>query len=280
MHAMGDVIDMRRFSGLKHALPITHWTFLVGAAALAGVPLLAGFWSKDDILAVLQEASRSETHGLYFGVIRVIAIGAAFLTAFYTFRAYFMTFWGPEKFPEEAGHHPHEVTPIMAWPLRTLAVCAAGIGLLVGPTHLFGDYLQKTMGLTPEHEHHLHWGVMLMSSIIAVAGIGFAWMFYVASPTIPAAIARTMKPFYVISQGKFFLDEIFMGLIVFPLLGIAKLATLVDKYFIDGIVDTVGKVPKALSIIPRQLHGGVVSSYASVMWVGVVTAVVLVLTMF
>ena len=280
MHAMGDVIDMRRFSGLKHALPITHWTFLVGAAALAGVPLLAGFWSKDDILAVLQEASRSETHGLYFGVIRVIAIGAAFLTAFYTFRAYFMTFWGPEKFPEEAGHHPHEVTPIMAWPLRTLAVCAAGIGLIVGPTHLFGDYLQKTMGLTPEHEHHLHWGVMLMSSIIAVAGIGFAWMFYVASPTIPAAIARTMKPFYVISQGKFFLDEIFMGLIVFPLLGIAKLATLVDKYFIDGIVDTVGKVPKALSIIPRQLHGGVVSSYASVMWVGVVTAVVLVLTMF
>ena len=57
MHAMGDVIDMRRFSGLKHALPITHWTFLVGAAALAGVPLLAGFWSKDDIIAVLQEAS-------------------------------------------------------------------------------------------------------------------------------------------------------------------------------------------------------------------------------
>ena len=280
MHAMGDVIDMRRFSGLKHALPITHWTFLVGAAALAGVPLLAGFWSKDDILAVLQEASRSEAHGLYFGVIRVIAIGAAFLTAFYTFRAYFMTFWGPEKFPEEAGHHPHEVTPIMAWPLRTLAFCAAGIGLIVGPTHLFGDYLQKTMGLTPEHEHHLHWGVMLMSSIIAVAGIGFAWMFYVASPTIPAAIARTMKPFYVLSQGKFFLDEIFTGLIVLPLLGIAKLATLFDKYVIDCLVDSVGRAPKALSTIPRQLHGGVVSSYAGVMWVGVVTAVVLVLTMF
>ena len=65
-----------------------------------------------------------------------------------------------------------------------------------------------------------------------------------------------------------------------PLIGIAKLATLVDKYLIDGIVDTVGKVPKALSIIPRQLHGGVVSSYAGVMWVGVVAAVVFVLTMF
>ena len=280
MHAMGDVIDMRRFSGLKHALPITHWTFLVGAAALAGVPLLAGFWSKDDILAVLAQASHSETHGLYFGVIRAIAIGTAFLTAFYTFRAYFMTFWGPEKYPEEAGHHPHEATPIMAWPLRTLAVCAAGIGLIVGPTHLFGDYLQKMMGLTPELEHHLHWDVMIMSSVIAIGGIGLAWMFYVASPTIPASIAKTMKPLYVVSQGKFFLDEIFTGLIVLPLRGLAKLATLVDKYLIDGIVDTVGKVPKALSIIPRQLHGGVVSSYAGVMWVGVVAAVVLVLTMF
>jgi len=280
MHAMGDVIDMRRFSGLKHALPITHWTFLVGAAALAGVPLLAGFWSKDDIIAVLAQASHSEEHGLYFSVIRAIAIGTAFLTAFYTFRAYFMTFWGPEKFPEEAGHHPHEATPIMAWPLRTLAICAAGIGLIVGPTHLFGNYLQKTMGLTPELEHHLHLGVMIMSSIIAIAGIGFAWMFYVASPAVPASIAKTMKPLYVLSQGKFFLDEIFMGLIVLPLIGIAKLATLVDKYLIDGIVDTVGKVPKALSMIPRQLHGGVVSSYAGVMWVGVVAAVVLVLTMF
>jgi len=280
MHAMGNVIDMRRFSGLKHALPITHWTFLVGAAALAGVPLLAGFWSKDDIIAVLAQASHSEEHGLYFGVIRAIAMGTAFLTAFYTFRAYFMTFWGPEKFPEEAGQHPHEATPIMAWPLRTLAICAAGIGLIVGPTHLFGNYLQKTMGLTPELEHQLHWGVMIMSSVIAIAGIGFAWMFYVASPAIPAAIAKTMKPLYVLSQGKFFLDEIFTGLIVLPLIGIAKLATLIDRYLIDGIVDTVGKLPKALSIIPRQLHGGIVSSYAGVMWLGVVTAVVLVLTMF
>jgi NADH-quinone oxidoreductase subunit L len=195
MHAMGDVIDMRRFSGLKHALPITHWTFLVGAAELAGVPLLAGFWSKDDILAVLAEASHSKEHGLFFGVIWAVATGTAFLTAFYTFRAYFMTFCGPEKFPEEAGHHPHEATPIMAWPLRILAVCAALIGLAVGPTHLFANYLQKTMGLTPvpPESQHLHWGVMALSSVVAIAGIGLAWMFYVASPKVPGAIARAMK---------------------------------------------------------------------------------------
>jgi NADH-quinone oxidoreductase subunit L len=281
MHAMGDVIDMRRFSGLKHALPITHWTFLVGAAALAGFPLLAGFWSKDDIIAVLAQASHGkEEYRVFFGVIRAVAMGAAFLTAFYTFRAYFMTFWGPEKFPEEAGHHPHEATPIMAWPLRILAICAAGIGLVVGPTHLFAGYLQQTMGLTHVESHGLHWGVMITSSIIAIAGIGFAWMFYVASPAIPGAIAKAMKPLYAISQGKFFLDEIFKGLIVMPLVVIAKIATLIDQYLIDGIVDTAGKIPAALSLIPRQFHGGVVSNYAGVMWIGVVTTVVLVLTMF
>src|SRR5918994_6163536 len=69
MHSMGDVIDMRRFSGLRHALPVTHWTFLCGAAALAGVPLLAGFWSKDDILAVLRSASADAQHGAYFYAI-------------------------------------------------------------------------------------------------------------------------------------------------------------------------------------------------------------------
>lgn len=282
MHAMGDVIDMRRFSGLKHALPITHWTFLVGAAALAGVPLLAGFWSKDDILAVLSEASHSKEHGLFFGVIWAVATGTAFLTAFYTFRAYFMTFCGPEKFPEEAGHHPHEATPIMAWPLRILAVCAALIGLAVGPTHVFANYLQKTMGLipVPPESQHLHWGVMALSSVVAIAGIGLAWMFYVASPKVPGAIASAMKPLYLVSQGKFFLDEILKGLVVLPLVGIAKLATVFDRGVIDGIVDSVGAIPKALSAIPRQFHTGVVSSYAGVMWAGVVAAVVLVLYMF
>ena len=282
MHAMGDVIDMRRFSGLKHSLPITHWTFLVGAAALAGVPLLAGFWSKDDILAVLSEASHSKEHGLFFGVIWSVATGTAFLTAFYTFRAYFMTFCGPEKFPEEAGHHPHEATPIMAWPLRILAVCAALIGLAAGPTHLFANYLQKTMGLTPvpPESQQLHWGVMALSSVVAIAGIGLSWMFYVASPKVPAAIAKAMKPLYLISQGKFFLDEILKGLVVLPLVGIAKLATIFDRGVIDGIVDSVGAIPRTLSAIPRQFHTGVVSSYAGVMWAGVVAAVVLVLYMF
>src|SRR5262245_9036375 len=95
MHAMGDVIDMRRFSGLRRLLPITHVTFLCGAAALAGFPVIfSGFWSKDEILAVTWDAARGGEHALVYMVLFVCALGTAGLTAFYTFRAYFMTFWG------------------------------------------------------------------------------------------------------------------------------------------------------------------------------------------
>jgi NADH-quinone oxidoreductase subunit L len=113
MHAMGHVIDMRRFGGLRHRMPITHWTFLVGGLALAGIVPFAGFWSKDEILAALRLASHQEGlrwAGVY-AVIYWLAILTAFMTAFYTGRAYFLTFWGPVKLPSpddpeaEPGEH-------------------------------------------------------------------------------------------------------------------------------------------------------------------------------
>jgi proton-translocating NADH-quinone oxidoreductase chain L len=171
MHAMGGVIDMRRFSGLRHKLPQTHWTFLCGALALAGVPVLSGFWSKDEILDAVHQASTSRSHSAdIYWVLLITAIITAGLTAFYTFRAYFLTFWGPEKFPPEAGSHGtttdhghshghevrhqvashlpddepaahkpaghggvHESPPVMTIPLIVLAVFSLGIGWLLGP---------------------------------------------------------------------------------------------------------------------------------------------------
>src|SRR5207245_3863983 len=108
MHGMGNVIDMRRFSGLRRVLPTTHWTFLCGAAALAGVPLLSGFWSKDEILSAAMSASQNAEHyraAFAYLILFIVGLFTAGLTAFYTFRAYFMTFWGEEPIPEEAGHH-------------------------------------------------------------------------------------------------------------------------------------------------------------------------------
>jgi len=175
MHAMGNVIDMRRFSGLRKVLPTTHWTFLCGAMALAGVPLLSGFWSKDEILDVAFEAS----HGVYGSTYMVLFLAGlitAGLTAFYTFRAYFLTFWGEVRIPEEAGHHAHESPPVMTIPLQILAVFAVGVGFIVAVTHVFDHILEshwlefafagKDLG-EPEHGSNLI--LMLGSSVVALA---------------------------------------------------------------------------------------------------------------
>ncbi|AMV17572.1 NADH-quinone oxidoreductase subunit L [Planctomyces sp. SH-PL14] len=276
MHSMGDVIDMRRFSGLKHALPITHWTFLCGAAALAGIPPLAGFWSKDEILAALFSGATHGEHRMFFAVILGIALFTAFLTAFYTFRAYYMTFHGPERFPEEAGHHPHDAPPAMAWPLRILAIAALGIGLAVGPTHLFGGTFHHTTGI-PEGEHGMNFLMMGLSIVIGVAGWFLAKVLYVDKTDVPQTLARQFGPLYRASYGKLYFDEIFMFLVVFPLKGLAYLSELFDKYVVDAAVDGVGKIPGILSSAPQRLHGGFVQSYAFVMWIGVLVCVAFVL---
>lgn len=274
MHAMGDVIDMRRFSGLKHALPITHGTFLCGAGALAGLPLLAGFWSKDDILAALQAAAEHSPYPQVYKLIFVVAAVTALLTAFYTFRAYFLTFHGPEKFPEEAGHHPHEATPVMAWPLRILAVCALGIGLLVGPlTHWFPDTLAQTPGL-PHHEAHgMHFGLMAISAVIALVGVGVAFVVYVKGRSSIDGLPAKFGPLHKLSLNKFYFDEIFTGAVVLPLRGLAKLSFALDQLLVDPIVDLFGAIPRWLSSIPRVLHNGLVSSYAIVMFTGLLVIV-------
>ena len=105
MHAMGGVIDIRQFGGLRRKMPITHWTFLFGCLALSGIIPFAGFWSKDAILAAVAErASQGQQNSLY-GYLYYAGTFTAFLTAFYTFRAYFLTFRGEKRIPKEAGHH-------------------------------------------------------------------------------------------------------------------------------------------------------------------------------
>ena len=277
MHAMGDVIDMRRFSGLRKALPITHWTFLAGALALAGVPLLSGFWSKDEILAVLAAASKGSEHGTFYGVILGIALLTSLMTAFYTFRAYFMTFWGEEKFPEEAGHHPHDAPPAMAGPLAILAVAALGIGLITGPTHLYGHYLHHTPGLPEGHEFPLDPLMMLISSVLATAGIGAAYLMYVVSPGIAANLKRRLPIAFNFSQEGLYIDWCGYKFVANPLRGFATICEFFDRWVVDTLVDCVGFIPGLFGSILRPIQNGMVQNYAAVMMIGLVVCLVTVL---
>jgi NADH-quinone oxidoreductase subunit L len=197
-----------------------------------------------------------------------VATLTAFLTAFYTFRAYFLTFWGAERFPPEAGHHPHEAPPVMAWPLRILAMFALFIGGLVGPTGWFGHYLEHANGLGEGGHEGFVVGLVALSVAVVVAGIVLAWFMYISQPELPSRAASVFGPLYKLSLNKFYFDEIYTALIVAPLRGLAGLSNWFDQNIIDPIVDGFAVVARAFSGVPLWMHNGLVPSYALIMWLG------------
>ncbi len=279
MHSMGDVIDMRRFSGLRHVMPHTRLTFLIGSLALAGCPLLAGFWSKDEILVALFEGTKAGGHETFFTVILGVAIATAFLTAFYSFRAYNMTFLGEERFPEEA-HHPHESSPTMTLPLFALAGFSVVIGLFLGPTGVYARQLAQSTSLAGHGEHPHSWALMGLSAVIFAAGYGLARWMYVTAPAVPAKLESGLKPLHRLSLNKFFLDELFHYLLVVPVRVLALLCTLFDKYVLDGLLDFVGSIPATIGRIVRPMQNGLVSNYAWIMLLGLVLFLIQMLRAF
>jgi NADH-quinone oxidoreductase subunit L len=286
MHAMGNVIDMRRFGGLRRVMPVTHLTFLCGAAALAGVPLLSGFFSKDMILESL--ALASETHHPYTGsfyILLLIALLTAFLTAFYTFRAYFLTFWGESRTPEEAGGHAHESPPVMTAPLLVLALGAVGVGLAVEPfNHLFSQFLGRTPSLdqagrmagAAEAAHHgFNWGLAGLSALLAAGGIGVAYLAYGGGG--PERVPLALEPVYDLSRNKLYVDEVFYAAIVRPAEWLAFMARVFDQ-FLDALARLVASVPRFLAEWVRPIQNGLVQFYALSMALGL--AVLLVFVVF
>ncbi|MEX2316018.1 MAG: NADH-quinone oxidoreductase subunit L [Pirellulales bacterium] len=281
MHAMGNVIDIRRFSGLRRVVPVTHWTFLIGCLALAGIPPLSGFWSKDEILAVVGEAAQ---HGHvdyrgYYAALQYVAMLVSLLTAFYTFRAYFKTFWGETKIPKEAGQHAHESPRVMTWPLIALAACAALVGLALGPTHLFFHFLEHTRGLDAAEPPHMSPPVMAIGTMLGLLGILLAWFFYVRRPGLPVRLALQFPRSYMASLHKFFIDEIYARLIVRPVEGLAADSSAFDKSAIDRAVDVVGTLPSYLGRGLRQWQSGLIQSYAAIMFLGVTVLAALIFFM-
>jgi len=301
MHAMGGVIDMREFSGLRKKMPHTYWTFLVGALALSGLFPLSGFWSKDAILSAAHEASHMPSPtahtaadlaavgdeaaeagarpprvmGLerpaFFSVLFWMGSVTALLTAFYTFRAFFMTFHGPEKIPPEAGHHAHESPPVMYVPLWVLAAGAVFLGGILDhhTTGIFNRFLEMTIpGIEAEAAHHeINWFVMAASTAAAIIGIGAAGLMYASGTSpLPARVAAIFGPLTDLSRNKFYFDEIYAALFVWPLRGLASLSRFLDWGLIDGmLVGGIGKLPALMGKLPRPIQNGLVQFYALAM---------------
>jgi NADH-quinone oxidoreductase subunit L len=271
MHAMGGVIDMRRIGGLRKRMPITHWTFLCGAAALAGVPLLSGFWSKDEIFAGLHAAAAGKYYQTAYLVLLGVAILVAGLTAFYTTRAYVLTFLREEKIPPEAGHYAHESPPVMTIPLIILALFAVGIGIIVEPfTHWFSHTLENyTLGLALKASAEaVDWSMMGAGILAVGAGIGIAWWMYIVQPDLPGRVSRQMYAFYELSTNKFYLDDLYDAAIVRPLEGFAEFCRIGDLNILDSLVDLVGRLPALTGRLFRPVQNGLVQFYALAMVLG------------
>jgi NADH-quinone oxidoreductase subunit L len=269
MHAMGDVIDMRKFGGLKKYLPQTHVLFAIGAAALAGLPPLAAFFSKDTILSLLND---SRTHGLYdthFACFLGIGFLTAFLTAIYTSKAYFKTFWGVAKLPPEAGHHPHEASRLMLAPMIVLAVGAVFAGGLLGPTGWILKYLSKTPWLPALHgEHHEPWWVLAASTVVAVVGILIGRQL-ANRPSISTSEVSLASGLADFGRQRLYIDALYQALIVTPMLGLGRFAGWFDRVVVGGVVRAVAGSPAGLGWLLRSLQAGLVSSYAYLTAIGV-----------
>ncbi len=271
MHAMHDHIDMRDFSGLRKVLPVTHAAFLCGALALAGVPIFSGFWSKDTILEAALEAGHSERFGTIYYVLFGVALATAAMTAFYTFRAYFKTFWGELRMP--AGAHPHEPYE-MTLPLGVLAFGAVFVGVVAEPfTHWFSDFLKeapilKVADAGKTAAHHLNWPLILGSTAVALAGVGLAYYLYVVKPAAPEKLAGQMRTLYYLSRNRLYVDEIYNLLFVQPLTLLAGICKLVESIVYD-LVRLIGMIPRYLAEVVRPLQNGLVQFYALATVMGV-----------
>jgi NADH-quinone oxidoreductase subunit L len=278
MHAMGGVIDIRRFGGLRRVMPTTHWTFLIGGLSMAGFIGFSGFFSKDAILLAVAEKFSPEHVDLVYQTLYWTTFGGIFLIAVYTFRPFILTFYGEEKIPKEAGEHAHESPPSMTVPLMILAVGAAILGLILDRTGALSEFLARTPSIaylgpaehTPAMET-LHHSIAVQSTAMVFAGIAFTILLYAGSRRrLVEGVTRLMKALglYQLSYGKMFFDPLYSLFVVHPLKILAILCAWFDNRFIDGLVNLIGSLPKWFADSLRPLQGGLIQFYALAMILG------------
>ena len=270
IHGLHGEQDLRKMGGLKSKMLITTITFLVGALGLAGVPPLAGFFSKDEILA----AAFFEGHRVLF----IILLAGAFMTAFYTFRLVILAFFGAPRMSQEARRHVHESPTVMTLPLVVLAVLTvvAGVALGAPSSHgtVFARFLAPVLPLA-EADHGATGKVLLLVSVVvAVAGVFFAWVAYGRQPVKAEDIGVPRNALHALLLNKYYVDEIYDALIVQPSYRLYLwCARVFDLRVLDGIVNGMGSMVVAWARSLRRVQTGFVMNYALTMLLGALAVV-------
>jgi NADH-quinone oxidoreductase subunit L len=262
--------DMRRMGGLKHHLPVTYWTFVVGSLALAGFPLTAGFFSKDDII------SSAWTAGALGKTLAVAGLLTAGLTAFYSFRLVFVTFWGESRLDPKHAGHVHEPSRTMTVPLIILAVLSVVTGYL-GIPHFLEPALPGPTGAEPHPAGGAAAGIMIAATLLGFTGIAVAYLMYVQLPGLADSLAQQWQKTYRLSLNKWYVDEAYDAAFVRPTVRLAdRLWQRVDVGVIDAAVNGVARGIAWFGWILRLIQSGQTQHYA----LGMTLGAVLILTVY
>jgi len=286
IHAMGGEQDMRHMGGLSKRIKWTYRTMLTATLAIAGIPPLAGFFSKDSILL---SAFQSENGGANVGrVLYGFGLLTALLTAFYMFRLIFLTFFGEQRY-DEHHVHVHESPWTMLGPLVILAVLSVIGGWLAAPSFfggsdLFANFLAPVFGGaesagTEAAARALEIPMAVVAVVTALIGIFVAFWLYLRQPGKPEALAKSMHGVYTTLLNKYYVDELYAAVVVQPLVWLSTnvLWKVADVGAIDGAVNGIASGATAIGDASRHTQSGNTRSYA--VWV-VVGAIVVIAVIF
>ena len=281
IHAMSDEQDIRRMGGIWKKIPVTYAVMWIGSLALAGVPIFAGYYSKDMILEVAYAAhSGPGTYAFLMGLL------AAFLTAFYSWRLLILTFHGTPRADHHTMEHVHESPWVMLVPLLVLAVGATLTGF-IGYEYFVGhhqaEFWHGSIATGPEnhvleHAHHLPAWVPLAPTLVGLAGIALAYVMYMAVPGLPAQLAGRFPAVYRFLLNKWYFDELYDALFVRPAKALARFFWKTgDARLIDGMPNGAAAMAVDVARGAVRLQTGRVANYAFTMIVGLVLFVTLLL---
>ena len=278
IHGMSGEQDIRKMGGLKSKMPRTFATMLVAAMAISGVPLLSGFFSKDEILWGAWKGGHP--------IVWATLAAAAAMTAFYMFRLIYMVFYGSFRGTDEQQAHVHESPPSMTVPLVVLAVLSVIGGWIGIPAVLTGDvdvnifhrWLAPAVGghhaaataAAAEHDASTELGLMALAVVIALAGIGLAWLVYRRGEGRAGRLAARSGPVYVLLRNLYWVDELYDATIVRPFYAVSRYFNGFDRFVVDGLVNATAFAADLAGQAMKRFQTGLVRNYALMFLLGVV----------